>query len=219
MKNLLLALLFIVLVLASIFSIPALLKYTLGVEQPMMTVVSSSMWPKLSRGDIVIVKKTTSDEIKVGTVIVFRHEKGLAVHRVISADGWTITTKGDANPVADSPITYSVVVGRVPAIGTWLVKIPWMGSFSLMANPGAGATDTGESAQLGFWDRFKSTLLSPLGFIIIVGFPIIVIFQNYILAGISSILPMSARKRRLQRRVKRLQARWGEEKTKRALRL
>jgi signal peptidase I len=219
MKNILLALLFILLTVASIFGIPAALKYALGVDQPMMTVVSSSMWPKLSRGDIVIVKKTTDADIKVGSVIVFRHENGLAVHRVISLDEWNITTKGDANPVADSPIMYDDVVGRVPAIGTWLVKIPWMGNFSLLANPSAAATEPGDTNKINFWGQLRRTVLSPLGFIIIVGFPIILLFQDIISNAINRIMPMSTRKRRLQRRAKRLQAVWGEEKTKRALRM
>jgi signal peptidase I len=219
MKNVLLALLFIILTVTSIFGIPYLLRSFLGVDQPIMTVVSSSMWPKLSRGDIVFVKKTTVAEIKVGSVIVFRHEQGLAVHRVISLDEWNITTKGDANPVADTPILYSDVVGRVPAIGTWLLKIPWMGNLSLLANPSGGAVEPGKTADTDFWEQLQRTVLSPIGFIIIVGFPIILLFQNFLANVINSIMPMSTRKRRLYKRAKRLQAAWGEEKTKRALRI
>jgi signal peptidase I len=219
MKNILLAVLFILLTIISIFGIPALMKYALGVDQPMMTVVSSSMWPKLSRGDIVIVRKTTDTDIKVGTVIVFQHENGLAVHRVIAMDEWSITTKGDANPVADTPILYNDVVGRVPMIGTWLVKIPWMGHFSLMANPGADTANPGQTAEFDFWGQMRRVVLSPLGFIIIIGFPIIVILQDVISNNVKKRMPMSTRKRRLYQRSKRLKAVWGEEKTKRALRM
>ena len=219
MKNILLALLFIILVVAAIFAIPAAMKHVLGVDQPMLTVISGSMWPKLSRGDIVIVEKTTAAEIKVGTVIVFRHQNGLAVHRVVSFDGWMITTKGDANPAADDPILYGDVVGRVPAIGSWLVKIPWVGNFSLLANPQAGASEPGQTAAVGFWEQLRRTIISPIGFIIVIVFPLVLIFQSQISDAINRIMPMSSRKRRLQKRARRLRARWGEERTRRVLRM
>lgn len=219
MKNLILAVLFISLTAAGIFGIPALLRHFLGVEQPVLTVVSSSMWPKLSRGDIVVVMKTDDDDIKVGSVIVFRHEKGLAVHRVVSLGEWLITTRGDANIKEDNPIFYSDVVGRVPAIGNWLVKIPWVGHIALLANPQAGATEPGETAEVDYWGQLMRIVLSPVGFIIMIGFPLVIIFQNAISNAISGIMPMSTRKRRLRARAKRLQAVWGEARTKRALRI
>ena len=219
MKNVLFALLFIIIVIAAIFGIPAAMKQVLGVDEPMMTVISGSMWPHLSRGDIVIVEKTTTDEIKVGTVIVFRHQNGLAVHRVVSLDVFTLTTKGDANPLPDDPILYSDVVGRVPAIGSWLVKIPWVGNFALIANPEAGASEPGQTAQVDFWEQLGRTIISPIGFIIVIVFPLVLIFQSQISDAINRIMPTSSRKRRLQKRARRLRARWGEERTRRILRM
>jgi hypothetical protein len=173
----------------------------------------------LSRGYIFIVEKTTTDEIKVGTVIVFRHQNGLAVHRVVSLDVFTLTTKGDANPLPDDPILYNDVVGRVPAIGSWLVKIPWVGNFALIANPEAGASEPGQTAQVDFWEQLGRTIISPIGFIIVIVFPLVLIFQSQISDAINRIMPMSSRKRRLQKRARRLRARWGEERTRRILRM
>ena len=219
MKNFILAVIFISLVAISIFVIPALLRHYLGVNQPVLTVISSSMWPKLSRGDVVLVMKTDDADIKVGSVIVFRHERGLAVHRVVSLDNWNIITKGDANVKEDVPILYGDVVGRVPAIGSWLVKIPWVGHISLLANPEAGAVDPDAPVKIEFWGQLMRVVFSPVGFIFIIGFPLIIIFQNVISEAVSGIVPMSTRKRRVRARAKRLQAVWGEAKTKRALRL
>lgn len=219
MKNVFWTVVFIVLIVFSIFVIPLMLRNILGVDQPIMTVVSSSMWPKLSRGDIVFVMKTDAEEIKVGSVIVFRHEQGLAVHRVVSMDNWTITTKGDANAVADNPILYSAVVGRVPQIGNWLMKIPWVGHISLLANPSAGASEPGQAVEVNFWGQLRRIVLSPVGFIIFIIFPLILVFQNVISSAINGLIPMSTRKRRLQKRAKRLQAAWGEARAKRALRM
>lgn len=219
MKNILLVILFIGLIILSIFGVPHILRLTLGTEQPIMTVISGSMWPKLSRGDIVFVKETTRDEIEIGSVIVFQHENGLAVHRVVNMTESTITTKGDANSTTDEPILYSDVVGRIPAIGNMLIKIPWVGHFSLLANPEAGATDPASTTDIDFWGQLKRTILSPLGIIIMIGFPIIILFQDRVSEWLSVIMPMSNRKRKLRTRAKRLQARWGEERTKKALRL
>src|SRR4030042_3813987 len=101
MKNLLMIAFFLAVILLSAFGIPALLELALGLEQPVLTVTSRSMWPQLNRGDIVFVKETNIEDIEVGSVIVFRHKNGLAVHRVIEIRGTTITTKGDANPITD----------------------------------------------------------------------------------------------------------------------
>ena len=77
MKYLLLIAAFICIIILSVFGIPALLESILGTEQPVLTVTSSSMWPELSRGDIVFVKETNIDDIEVGSVIVFHHENAM----------------------------------------------------------------------------------------------------------------------------------------------
>lgn len=91
------------------------------------TVMTGSMQPSLDVGDVVVSKTVEPRELRKGQVLLFDdpdHAGVLRLHRfdTLNADG-TLTTKGDANPAADStPITRSAVVGvgylRVPFIGT-----------------------------------------------------------------------------------------------------
>lgn len=219
MKNLFLVAIFIIFVVVGIVTIPILLRHFLGIDQPIMTVVSNSMWPKLSRGDIIFVVQAQEDDIEIGSVVVFRHEGGLAVHRVVEMTDWSITTKGDANVKEDEPIYYSNVVGRVPSIGSWLIKIPWIGHIALLANPQAGTVEPGEESEVDFFNQLLRLILSPAGFIIIIILPLVLLFQDVVLDAIAGILPMSTRKRRLRVKSKHLQAKWGAERTKRALRI
>jgi len=76
-------------------------------------VLSGSMEPALKVNDVVIVRE--SDSYAVGDIVVFQSEKNLVVHRVIAAEGDSITTQGDANNVADAPIEISAVKGEVVA--------------------------------------------------------------------------------------------------------
>ena len=76
-------------------------------------VLSGSMEPELSTGDLVIVVET--DSVEVGDVIVYQDGGMLVVHRVVGLDGELITTKGDANNVADQPINAAAVKGEVVA--------------------------------------------------------------------------------------------------------
>jgi signal peptidase I len=204
MKNLVLIAAFIGLILLSVFGIPALLEITLDVEQPILTVTSYSMWPELSRGDIVFVKKTGIEDIEIGSVIVFRHGNGLAVHRVIEISGTTITTKGDANPTADNPISFDDVVGRIPNIGNMLVKIPWVGHFSLFKGSEEVNNVPDTAMEPGFWQQLSLLLLNPVSITVLIVTILAILFQNRILKTISRMMPMSVRKRRLKARTRRL---------------
>ncbi len=84
------------------------------------TVLSGSMEPTFSKGDLIFVKGT--DEIAVGDIVVYRSGRELIVHRVIELDGDQVVTQGDANNVPDAAFDRSAVVGVV--IG-W---IPWVGT-------------------------------------------------------------------------------------------
>lgn len=74
-------------------------------------VLSGSMEPELSVDDLIIVREP--EQLAVDDVVVFQDTANLVVHRIISVDGETITTKGDANNIADEPIPLSVVKGQV----------------------------------------------------------------------------------------------------------
>ena len=84
-------------------------------------VQSGSMEPAFYTGDLLFV--SASKDYGVGDVVVYQQQNVLVVHRVIdiSGDGDTVTTKGDANNVADAPFSSSLikgcVIGRVPAFG------------------------------------------------------------------------------------------------------
>jgi signal peptidase I len=67
------------------------------------TVLSGSMRPTVSPGDLAITQGVPMSSLRVGDVIVFTPptETQSVIHRIASLDGNVITTKGDANSVAD----------------------------------------------------------------------------------------------------------------------
>lgn len=83
-------------------------------------VLSGSMEPELSAGDLIIVKET--EKYEQNDIVVFQDGNSLVVHRIIKIDGETITTQGDANKAADKPISITDVKGRV------LFRIPLVGN-------------------------------------------------------------------------------------------
>jgi signal peptidase I len=94
----------------------------------MSVVLSGSMDPALKVNDLVFIHET--DEIKPGNIIVYKRDGDLIIHRVISVEGDTVITKGDANNVADEPFDISMVkgkmIGYLPGIGALvrLIKTP-----------------------------------------------------------------------------------------------
>lgn len=73
---------------------------------------TGSMEPYLEPGDVIISKKYDGRELmsgENGDVVTYRGSIGnraeLITHRVIEVDGDEIITQGDANNIADSPIT------------------------------------------------------------------------------------------------------------------
>ena len=75
----------------------------------MSVVLSGSMESRLSVDDLVIIKAT--DNYKVNDIVLFQDGNSLVIHRIIEIDGDTVTTKGDANNVADEPINKSQIKG------------------------------------------------------------------------------------------------------------
>ncbi|MBR2445480.1 MAG: signal peptidase I [Clostridia bacterium] len=82
-------------------------------------VLTGSMEPTLSAGDLLIIAERESYE--VGDVVVFQSGRLPVVHRIIQKDGSSIVTMGDANTGADDPMDISCVKGEVvfalPLIG------------------------------------------------------------------------------------------------------
>lgn len=96
----------------------------------MVTVLSGSMEPEFSPGDLLIIKRQKS--YAQGDIVTYQEQGSFITHRIIETDGNTILTKGDANNAPD---------------GNTLVPADIYGSVSVML-PGLG--------QLVLF--FKSTL-------------------------------------------------------------
>lgn len=94
----------------------------------MSVVLSGSMEPELSVGDMIIV--VPRDAYAIGDVVVFQSGRTAVVHRIIGIEGEEVITQGDANNAPDDPISLSVVRGKVvftvPFVGYLvnLIKTP-----------------------------------------------------------------------------------------------
>lgn len=83
------------------------------------------MKPAVNMGDAVItgpIGNPIRGEIKPGIIVTYQHGPVLITHRVLSIDGDTLITKGDAAEDPDqSPISLSSVSGiylfRIPGLG------------------------------------------------------------------------------------------------------
>ena len=89
-------------------------------------VISPSMEPTYSVGDLIYVKEVDPDSVKVGDPITFvlNEELVVATHRVVSIDSENrqFTTKGDANSTEDAaPVHFNNLIGvpvfSVPLLG------------------------------------------------------------------------------------------------------
>ena len=113
-------------------------------------VISGSMEPEYSVGDLIYVKKVNTKDIKVGMPITFVLNENLVVatHRVveIDAENQHFYTKGDANETVDSaPVHFNNVIG-VPQF-----SIPLLGYVSdFVQNPPGTYITVGVGAVLIF---------------------------------------------------------------------
>lgn len=95
-----------------------------------LTVLSGSMEPTYSPGDLVVVKPTPAEEIRVGEVMTYQLRSGEPIrvtHRVISRSAGTsgettFITQGDHNTAPDE-----APVREVQVVGTVWYHIPWLG--------------------------------------------------------------------------------------------
>lgn len=94
------------------------------------TVLSGSMRPTVSPGDLAVTQGAPTGSLRVGDVIVFTppSETQAVMHRIASREGDVITTKGDANNAADAwSVTLQGTTGYrlvfvVPYLG-WLTEL------------------------------------------------------------------------------------------------
>lgn len=95
-------------------------------------VLTGSMQPRISPGDLVLAAPPTYGQVKPGRIVLFRdpvRPERTIVHRLVRYDdNGNLVTKGDANASEDStPVPPSAVLGmprlRVPYVGRPIV---WM---------------------------------------------------------------------------------------------
>jgi signal peptidase len=117
-----------------VYSMPAVV----GADHSFV-VLSGSMEPEISPGDVVIVGDATPDQIERGDVVTFQQADAEVptTHRVVDVtqreDGVAYTTKGDANEDADpQPVRHSQVIGEVTYV------IPLIGYVVRFANTQTG---------------------------------------------------------------------------------
>ena len=82
-------------------------------------VISGSMEPELSVGDLIVVCR--ADEYRVGQTVVFETGGSLVVHELIRFEDGMAVTKGSANNTEDEPISPKNIRGRV------VLSIPFVG--------------------------------------------------------------------------------------------
>ncbi len=121
----------LILAVSSSFIVYYIMQVAMRTSTPVVVVVSGSMEPTISKGDLLFVQGEDGDDIQNQSIIVFWGRlSDPIVHRVIDkelrADGkWYFLTKGDANSIADGYVSedkvLGVVTGCIPSIG-W-VKI------------------------------------------------------------------------------------------------
>ena len=99
-----LALLIVILNVASSFKLSVF-----GIRS--FKVGSGSMEPTLKVNDLIIVKEQKN--YKKDDIVTFKDKNVYVTHRVISVDGNTIITRGDANNTNDDPITKDRIVGKL----------------------------------------------------------------------------------------------------------
>ena len=91
-------------------------------------VLSGSMEPTLSVGDLLIVRQQTG--YSAGDVVVYQSGSVPVVHRIVSIADEMVITRGDANNANDEPFPVTAIKGEVaaviPLIGylIWALKSP-----------------------------------------------------------------------------------------------
>ncbi len=83
-------------------------------------VLSGSMEPEFSTGDMIVVKET--EDFDIYDIVVYKSGSSLVVHRIVGIGAEKVVTKGDANNTEDEPIT------RVDVLGKVIFHIPYLGT-------------------------------------------------------------------------------------------
>jgi len=88
---------------------------------------SNSMYPSISRGDIIFVLK--EKQYNIGDIITFTYNNQTYTHRIILTEGKKYKTKGDASMNLDFwKIENKNIFGKL------IFKIPFVGNINLWLN-------------------------------------------------------------------------------------
>lgn len=94
-----------------------------------IVIATGSMTPNINKGDVVVIRKISDNEIKdlkVGDVLAFNRENKIVVHRIYkiysSGDDIFFKTKGDNNNAPDS---YLIEANEI--VGTVSLKVRYIG--------------------------------------------------------------------------------------------
>lgn len=99
-----------------------------------LVATSGSMAPVFDAGDVVVVRKVSPDDVRVGDIVTFESDAPrsiLVTHRVVRTEtdpeeGTMFMTKGDSNPRIDAtPVAPDRLVGR------FVFSIPRLGLFGI----------------------------------------------------------------------------------------
>ena len=101
-----------------------------------LAVLSGSMEPEISVGEIVYIKNVDEEELQVGDIVTYMiNGNTMVTHRItgIDRENQLLITKGDANDSADSsPVTYGQVVGKL------FFHVPYLGYISIYMRTSLG---------------------------------------------------------------------------------
>lgn len=74
------------------------------------------MVPTLCPGDLVSIRHCNPQDLETNSIIVFRQNERLIVHRLVRQVGSQVMARGDASPYYDDPVDASAVLGQVESI-------------------------------------------------------------------------------------------------------
>lgn len=117
-ENIILAILIIILGLAA-FSKITTNQATIFGYRPFF-IISGSMEPGIPTGSFVLCKACNGTEVTVGDVAAYKADIGpVILHRIISEENNNYIFKGDANQIADNPVSKDKVLYKLvwPKIG------------------------------------------------------------------------------------------------------
>ena len=118
-------------------------------------ILTGSMEPEISAGDIIVGKTVNTAELEVGDVVVYNGIEGdtkgkVITHKItdiLTEEGETVfITKGNANSIADPPVKPDQIISKMK------FKIPFAGAVFSVVN-----------SRIGFF----IIIILPLGFLLV----------------------------------------------------